>query len=149
MARRPRGRSGASLPASTKKASASKRHGRVTDAATERRKKRFRPGTVPLLEIRNYQKSGELLIPRQPFQRLVKEIAAPIFKLRFRPCAVDALQEAAENHLISLLRDTNEIALHGKRQTITREDMRVARRLTERSMMLHQGGGYPYSAVRG
>jgi histone H3 len=33
------------------------------------------PGTVALREIRRYQKSGDLLIKKLPFQRLVREIA--------------------------------------------------------------------------
>ena len=32
---------------------------------------RYRPGTVPLREIRRYQKSTELLIRKLPFQRLI------------------------------------------------------------------------------
>ena len=33
-----------------------------------KKKRRFRPGTVALKEIRQYQKSTELLIRRTPFQ---------------------------------------------------------------------------------
>ena len=42
----------------------------------EKKKKggRFRPGTVALREIRRYQKSTELLIRKQPFGRLVREV---------------------------------------------------------------------------
>ena len=40
-----------------------------------RKKIRFRPGTVALREIRAYQSRTELLIPKLPFSRLVKEIA--------------------------------------------------------------------------
>lgn len=45
-------------------------------AATGRVKKahRYRPGTVALREIRRYQKSTELLIPKASFARLVKEV---------------------------------------------------------------------------
>ena len=39
-----------------------------------KRKKRFRPGTVTLREIRQYQKSTELLIRKAPFQQVVYEI---------------------------------------------------------------------------
>ena len=35
--------------------------------------RRFRPGTVALREIKRYQKSVDTLIPRAPFQRLVRE----------------------------------------------------------------------------
>lgn len=34
----------------------------------------FRPGVVALKEIRQYQKSTELLIRKAPFQRLIREI---------------------------------------------------------------------------
>ncbi|XP_065846882.1 uncharacterized protein [Euphorbia lathyris] len=47
-------------------------------APTNRRLKRphrYHPGTVAFREIRKYQKSIELLIRKQPFQRLVREIA--------------------------------------------------------------------------
>jgi hypothetical protein len=37
----------------------------------ERRKKRFRPGTVALREIRKYQRSTDLLIRKLPFSRVV------------------------------------------------------------------------------
>lgn len=33
---------------------------------------RYRPGTVALREIRKYQKSTELLLRKQPFQRFVR-----------------------------------------------------------------------------
>ena len=41
----------------------------------ERRPRRYRPGTVALREIRRYQNATHLLVPRLPFQRLVREIA--------------------------------------------------------------------------
>lgn len=37
----------------------------------ERRKPRYKPGTVALREIRRYQKSTELLMAKLPFARLV------------------------------------------------------------------------------
>ena len=38
------------------------------EAPIVQRKKRYRPGTVALREIRRYQKSKELLIRKLPFQ---------------------------------------------------------------------------------
>ena len=38
-------------------------------------KHRYKPGTVALREIRRYQKSTNLLIPKTSFQRYVREIA--------------------------------------------------------------------------
>ena len=40
----------------------------------EKKKKRYRPGTRALMEIRKYQKSTDLMIPRLPFSRVIREI---------------------------------------------------------------------------
>jgi hypothetical protein len=40
--------------------------------AQPRKKKRFRPGTVALREIRKYQRSTDLLLRKLPFSRLVR-----------------------------------------------------------------------------
>ena len=48
--------------------------------------------------------NGELLISKAPFARLVREIAQERrADIRFRADAVQALQEAAENHLVNIL----------------------------------------------
>ena len=93
-------------------------------------KRRFRPGTVALREIRKYQKSTDLLIRKLPFQRLVREIAQE-FKadLRFQSAAILCLQEAAENYLTNLFEDTNLCAIHAKRVTIQPKDMKLALRI--------------------
>ena len=44
------------------------------DEDKDKRKMRFRPGTVSLREIKRYQKSTNMLLPRAPFQRLVRSI---------------------------------------------------------------------------
>ena len=83
---------------------------------------RYWPGTVALKQIRQYQKSTELLIRKLPFQRLVREIASdsevitsPLCgKVRFQSAAVMALQEAAEAYLVGLFKDTNLCAIHAK-----------------------------------
>jgi len=38
-------------------------------------KRRYRPGTVALRDIRKFQRSGELLNNKLPFQRLKREVA--------------------------------------------------------------------------
>lgn len=93
-------------------------------------KRKFRPGTVALREIRRYQKTTELLIRRLPFQRLVREIAQD-FKddLRFQGEALQALQESAEAYLTGLFEDTNLCAIHAKRVTIMPKDVHLAQRI--------------------
>lgn len=91
---------------------------------------RFRPGTVALREIRQYQKSTELLIRKLPFQRLVKEICSEYkADLRFQSNAITALQEATEAYLVGLFEDTNLCAIHARRVTIMPRDMQLARRI--------------------
>ena len=99
-------------------------------AEMEKRKHRYRPGTVALREIRRYQKSTDLLIRKLPFQRLVREIAQSYkADLRFQGSAVLALQEAAESYLVALFEDTNLCAIHAKRVTIMPKDIQLSRRI--------------------
>lgn len=92
--------------------------------------RKYKKGTVALREIRKYQKSTELLIPRLPFQRVVREIARDYkTDLRFQSSAIMALQEAAEAYLVGLYEDTNLCAIHAKRVTITPRDVQLARRI--------------------
>ena len=91
---------------------------------------RYRAGTVALREIRKYQKSTDLLIRRQPFQRLVREIAQDFKQsCRFQSLALLALQEASEAYLVGLFEDTNLCAIHAKRVTIMPKDIQLARRI--------------------
>ena len=93
-------------------------------------KRRWRPGTVAIREIKKYQKSVDRLLPRQPFLRLVKDISNEVNPgIRMRPEAVDALQEAAEQYIVGLFEDTQLIAVHAKRVTIMQKDMQLALRL--------------------
>tara|TARA_B110000046_G_scaffold166325_1_gene183159 strand:+ start:141 stop:821 length:681 start_codon:yes stop_codon:yes gene_type:complete len=98
-----------------------------------KKKRRFKPGTVALREIRRYQKSTELLLRKLPFQRLAREVCNEITGIgqdkRWQSAAVIALQEAAEAYLIHLYEDTNLNAIHAKRITIMPKDMQLARRI--------------------
>ena len=94
-------------------------------------RKRYRPGTVALREIRKQQKSTDLLIPRLSFARVVKEIAQKISStgLRFQSGALMALQEAAEAYVVALMEDTVLCCVHARRVTIMPKDMQLARRI--------------------
>ena len=98
------------------------------------RKRRFRPGTAALKQIRRYQKSTELLIHKQPFMRLVKQIVQDLMPpgqqpYRMQSAAVEAVQEAGEAYLVGLFEDTNLCAIHANRVTIMPRDMQLARRI--------------------
>jgi len=89
-------------------------------AVATKKKHRFRPGSkqitikitiisltllaVALRQIKRYQKSFELLLPKLPFQRLVREITLGQrggSSYRFSKSAIEALQEAAEATIVS------------------------------------------------
>ena len=98
--------------------------------AAPKKPHRYRPGTVALRKIRQFQKSMELLIRRLPFQSLVREIAQDLKgRLNFASGAILALQEAAEAYLIGLFEDTNLCAIHTKRITIMPKDIQLARHI--------------------
>jgi histone H3 len=91
---------------------------------------RYRPGTVALREIRRYQKSTDLLLRKEPFQRLVREIAQDFMQdCRFQSTSILALQEAAEAYQVGLFEDTNLCAIHAKRVTIMPKDIQLSRRI--------------------
>ena len=91
---------------------------------------RYRPGTRALMEIRRYQKSGDLLLRKLPFSRVVRQIAKDLRNdLRFQSTAILALQEATEAYMVSLFADTNLCAIHAHRVTIMPKDMQLARRI--------------------
>lgn len=93
-------------------------------------KRRFRPGTVALREIKKYQKNTKEILPRAPFLRLCKNISGAIDSgLRFQAHAVKALQEASEAYLVGIFEDSNLCAIHANRVTIMKKDMDLARRI--------------------
>ena len=122
-----------------KKAAArmAKKGGQQAPKGGIKKRYRYRPGTVALKQIRQYQKTTELLIRKLPFQQLVREIArdsevikSPLCgKVRFQSAAIMALQEASEAYLVGLFEDSNLCAIHAKRVTIMPKDIQLARRI--------------------
>lgn len=96
----------------------------------EKKKIRYKPGTVALREIKRYQKSIEMLLPKAPFQRLTKECFRDVDPdIRISAQAQLALQEAAEAYLVGIFEDANLCSIHAKRVTVTKADMDLARRI--------------------
>lgn len=95
-----------------------------------RRSRKSRKELIALREIRRYQKTTELLIPRIKFQRLAREITQS-FKsnMQFQVNSLEALHEAAENFIVGLMEDANLCAIHAKRVTVMPRDIQLAMRL--------------------
>ena len=97
--------------------------------------RRYRPGTVALREIVRYQKSTELLIRKVPFQRLVREVSQEVCRdlgrdpVRYQSTAILALQEAAEDFLVRMFSQVNDIAIVGKLVTIQDKHVQLWKRL--------------------
>ena len=105
---------------------------------TLKKSRRYRPGTLALKEIRKYQTSTNLLIRKLPFQRLVREIVQDLvskqllsFSPKFQSTAILALQEAAEDFLVRMFSQVNDIAICGKLVTIQRKHIQLWKRLFE------------------
>lgn len=105
----------------------------------KRKPHRFRPGTVAQREINKEQKKTEPVIPRAPFQRLIKQIAYELpyhnsskgflkksfTGIRFKKSSIEALRYAAEDYLIKIFKDGKRGSEHAKRTTLFVEDMRL------------------------
>lgn len=103
------------------------------DSKGKKKPYRFKPGTRALMEIRKFQKSTDLLIPRASFQRLVREISQDVkTDVRWQAAALLALQEATEAHLVLLFETANLCAIHRRKVTIQPKDMQLARRIRGR-----------------
>ncbi|KIK92713.1 hypothetical protein PAXRUDRAFT_13076 [Paxillus rubicundulus Ve08.2h10] len=115
------------------------RQSNADEQPAQRKKRRYRPGTLALREIRRYQRSTDLLLRRLPFSRVVREIALDMMTdtnldmgdtgLRWQSSAILALQEATEAFLVHLFEDANLCAIHAKRVTIMQRDIQLARRI--------------------
>ncbi|CAN8310892.1 unnamed protein product [Cochlearia groenlandica] len=101
-------------------------------SSNKKKPHRYKPGTVALREIRQFQKSTDLLIPSASFirqvRRITNECARPQVS-RWTAEALVALQEAAEDYLVGLFTDSMLCAIHAKRVTLMRKDFELARRL--------------------
>ena len=91
---------------------------------------RYRPGVLALREIRRFQNTTHQMIPRLPFQRLVRQIAQEHFgTFKWKAVALEALQDGVESYLIGLFEDANLAAIHAKRVTIMPRDIVLAKRI--------------------
>ena len=97
--------------------------------STDKSKKKHRKHHV-LKEIKTYQSTGELLIPKRPFRRLCTEIARKHNEgIRFKKSAIDALQEAAEAFVVGMIEDSQLCTIHAKRVTLMQKDMKLAEKI--------------------
>jgi histone H3/H4 len=93
---------------------------------------RYKPGVAALKGIKNAQKQSEcFVIPRLPFDRLVRHISKEFFKddLSFSEAAMKAIHLNAEQYLVGLLYDSNLVAINANRTTVKPKDVQTVRRI--------------------
>uniref|UniRef100_A0A914D491 Histone H2A/H2B/H3 domain-containing protein n=1 Tax=Acrobeloides nanus TaxID=290746 RepID=A0A914D491_9BILA len=100
----------------------------------QKKVRRYRSSAKTLKEIRQYQKSVNLLIPRASFTRVVKQVVNEILHARNKTCRIElkgivALQSAAEAFLVTLFEAANLAAIHTKRVTVMLRDIQLVRRI--------------------
>lgn len=92
----------------------------------ERKKRRNKPGRVALREIKRFQGTVDLIIPKRPFRRVAIQAVENmgLEAKRWEGAALNVLQEAAEAYLVSTFEASQKAAIHGKRITCMPKDLR-------------------------
>lgn len=110
--------------------------------AAGKRKYRHKPGVVATREIIRLQKSTKPILPRLPYERVVREIAQELLPdgLRFGHSAISALQEAGEQYMVELFGDAKTQAGYAQRKTVTGDDMKMVLHLQRRTLPCNWSG---------
>lgn len=102
----------------------------VPPVGAAKRKRRWRPGTCALREIKRTQRSTRNVLPLAGVNRMARAIAKDIAPdIRFSPRAIKALREIIQERGTELMRDGMEVTAARGGQTLTAPDMRVAEKL--------------------
>lgn len=93
------------------------------------RPRKFSPA---MNEIMKLQRTTNLLIPRLPFQRVIREILQQNgTDLRVQSLAIDALRESSEMYLVQMFSDALLCMIHAKRVTLHIRDIHLLKALAE------------------
>jgi histone H3/H4 len=101
-----------------------KKYVKEPNKEVSKKTKRYKPGTIALKEIKKYQKNGNLMLARTPFERLVRsffeetKISKEVFVV---------LQYFVEQNVIQTLRLANLISIHSKHTKLTNGDILLTR----------------------
>jgi len=96
--------------------------------SVQKKEPQIRLKSKALREIRHEQSSTKQLIPNAPFCRIVKEIMddhTGCTDYRMRRDAVQALQADAESFVVEMFNESNRIAIHCGRETLSVADIKL------------------------
>jgi histone H3/H4 len=84
-----------------------------------------------MYNIKKLQKSTSYMLPKEPFRRVVREIAREVSQedLKWQQSALEALQFSAEDFMTDFFSDSFACAEHAKRITLMSKDLALARRI--------------------
>jgi histone H3 len=96
---------------------------------------RFKPGTVALRDIRKFQKSVDLLIPKAPFLRLLRAIINDHHTdMRLSVGAMEMIRHDSEMFMTSFYEIALRATLQAKRVTLQKKDIQFTEDLMRHSV---------------
>lgn len=113
-----------------------KRRRATDDKAEGPHKRRFRPGTVALRNIRKQQRAAKLQVQHAPFRRACMDVALlhVADKPRFSADFLNMYQEYVEARVVAWFEGANLLALHSGRQTVAAKDVHAYISLKEAAL---------------
>ena len=96
----------------------------------ERKKPRFKPGTVALRDIKKLQKGTDILFRKLPMQRLYRDVLKDLKPdARMMSSAVNDLNEIVQSYMISKYEAAYLCTIHAKRVTLMEKDLLLIQEL--------------------
>lgn len=98
----------------------------LSTSSVIKKKKRTKQGQQARKEIFKLSRSTELLLPKAPFERLVKQMTGEIYKnqtVLWTSNGMLALQDAAENYITQEFIRADTARSFGKRKTLSVRDL--------------------------
>jgi histone H3 len=107
-----------------------------------RKPRRYRPGTVAKREVRHFEKTTHLLIPKSAFSGEARYVNAdltfhPNKPKRMTTGSIAAMQLRWEDKLTELLMRTDDCAKHAGRKQIMKDDMKLVQKIKMKNGLLY------------
>ena len=107
-------------------------HSAPATASSDKIKKRVHPSTKALREIKKYQKSTNLVIPKQSFEHVLRWIVQDIKSgTRIERSAIECLQECLEGHVTTQFENINLCCIHRKGRMIMPKDFNLQKNILQ------------------
>lgn len=98
---------------------------------SDKKPRRFRPGTVSIRQIKKIQKTSDCLIfPKLHFEDIIREIVSKYNdKIKIAKNVFIILQYYIEQHIVNFLKNTNCLAIHCGRVKVLESDLNLISKL--------------------